>query len=52
MMVRAVEDAMSTSEYDELEFCVSSLRLQGGSNVLDGVSLRRQAGKCQEDDPR
>ena len=38
--------------HDELKFCRSSLRLQGGSRVLDGVSLRRQAGGCQEDGSR
>ena len=46
MVMRAVKEAISTFKLDELEFYGSSLRLQGGSNVLDGVSSMRQVGGC------
>ena len=51
-VVQVIKEVMSTFELRKLEFYGSSLRLQGGSYVLDGVSLRRQAGGCQEDSPR
>ena len=32
---------MSTNVHEEVEFCGSSLRLQGGNSVLDSVNSKR-----------